>query len=97
MQNTFLHYVFTCFSSVRIDRRLGYFQQKFNLCGNEVRQLSTRQPKIITYNLHHINTNTFVIKEEMGFNDVEAKHLILFKPNLWLISMYFWLLFMFVT
>lgn len=81
--------VIIIFSSLRIDRRLGYFQQKFNLCGNEVRQLSTRQPKIITYNLHHINTNTFVIKEEMGFDDEETKQLILIKPKLWLISMHY--------
>ncbi|CAH2243142.1 transcription termination factor 3, mitochondrial [Pararge aegeria] len=73
------------FSTLRIDKRLGYFQQKFNLVGKEIRQLVTRQPKIITYNLHHINTNSFVIKEEMGFNDDEIKFLILNIPKLWML------------
>ncbi|XP_049865515.1 transcription termination factor 3, mitochondrial [Pectinophora gossypiella] len=74
------------FSTKRIDKRLGYFQGKFTLSGEEVRLLSTKQPKIITYNLHHINTNTFVIKEEMGFEDNEIKQMILNKPKLWMID-----------
>ncbi|CAH0726664.1 unnamed protein product, partial [Brenthis ino] len=74
------------FSTIRIDRRLGYFQQKFNLCGDEVRLLATKQPKIITYKLHYINTNTFVLTEEMGFKANEVKQLILHKPNIWLTS-----------
>ncbi|XP_041976022.1 transcription termination factor 3, mitochondrial [Aricia agestis] len=73
------------YSTVRIDRRLGYFQSKFDLSGNDIRNLATKQPKIITYNLHHINTNSFVIKEEMGYNDQEIKQLILHQPKLWMI------------
>ncbi|XP_052745987.1 transcription termination factor 3, mitochondrial isoform X2 [Bicyclus anynana] len=73
------------FSTLRIDKRLGFFQQKFSLSGNEIRQLATKQPKIITYNLHHVNTNSFVIKEEMGFDDNEIKFLILDKPKLWML------------
>ncbi|CAH0404763.1 unnamed protein product [Chilo suppressalis] len=74
------------FSTPRIDRRLGYFQKKFNLAGQEVRHLSTRQPRLITYNLHHVMTNTFVIKEEMGFTDSELKKLLLKKPKLWMMN-----------
>ncbi|XP_045763283.1 transcription termination factor 3, mitochondrial [Maniola jurtina] len=74
------------FSTLRIDKRLGYFQQKFTLEGKEIRQLATNQPKIITYNLHHINTNSFVIKEEMGFTDIEVKYLILRTPKIWMIN-----------
>lgn len=74
------------FSTERIDRRLGFYQQRFDLCGKEVRDLSTKQPKLITYNLNHINCNLFIIKEEMGFNDKELKILILNKPKLWMLS-----------
>ncbi|CAG9784478.1 unnamed protein product [Diatraea saccharalis] len=74
------------FSTTRIDRRLGYFQNKFNLCGSEVRGLTAKQPRLITYNLHHVITNTFVIKEEMGFEDQELKKLLLDKPKLWMLN-----------
>ncbi|KAM3959066.1 mitochondrial transcription termination factor 3 [Aphomia sociella] len=74
------------FSTTRIDRRLGFYQNKFNLIGEEIRFLATKQPKLITYNLHHITTNTFVIKEEMGFQDHELKQLILDKPKLWMMN-----------
>lgn len=76
------------YSTVRIDKRLGYFQKTFGLTGNEVRYLASKQPQLITYNLHHITTNSFVIKEEMGFNDKEVKELILGKPKLWMMSKY---------
>ncbi|KAL4704061.1 hypothetical protein ACJJTC_001983 [Scirpophaga incertulas] len=74
------------FSTTRIDRRLGYFQNRFNLSGNEVRELTTKQAKLITYNSQHIKTNTFVIREEMGFDDKELKKLILDKPKLLMIN-----------
>lgn len=80
--------IIVCFSSKRIDKRLGYFQEKFSLTGHEVRDLSVRTPRLITYNLEHIKTNSFVIKEEMGFEDDEVKALILKKPKLWLLSKY---------
>ncbi|XP_052756837.1 transcription termination factor 3, mitochondrial isoform X4 [Galleria mellonella] len=76
------------FSTIRIDRRLGFYQDKFNLIGNEIRFLATKQPKLITYNLQHVMTNTFVIKEEMGFEDHEMKQLILEKPKLWMLRAY---------
>lgn len=74
------------FSTEKIDKRLGYFQNKFNLHGNEVRALATKQPKIITYSIQHINTNTFVINEEMGFNEEETKKLLLDTPKIWMLS-----------
>lgn len=51
-----------------------------------MRFLSAKQPKLITYNLHHVNTNTFVVKEEMGFEDHEVKQLLLAKPRMWMLS-----------
>ncbi|XP_053625623.1 transcription termination factor 3, mitochondrial [Plodia interpunctella] len=74
------------FSTKRIDRRLGHFQDKFKLTGSELRMLASKQPKLITYNLHHVKTNSFVIKEEMGFEDNEIKCLLLDKPKLWMID-----------
>ncbi|CAB3231125.1 unnamed protein product [Arctia plantaginis] len=73
-------------STVRIDRRLGYYQNYLSLCGKEVRYLATKQPKLITYNLHHIRTNMFVIKEEMGFEDSELKNMVLNKPRLLMLN-----------
>ncbi|XP_068621683.1 transcription termination factor 3, mitochondrial [Battus philenor] len=74
------------FSTIRIDKRLGFFQNTFNFCGSEVKFLAVKQPQLITYSLHHIKTNSFVIKEEMGFDDYEVKHLILSKPRLWMMT-----------
>ncbi|XP_014358503.2 transcription termination factor 3, mitochondrial [Papilio machaon] len=74
------------FSTIRIDRRLGFYQEKFELSGNEVRLLATKQPRLITYNLQHIQTNFFVIKEEMGFKDDEIKQLLLAKSRLWMMN-----------
>ncbi|XP_055598205.1 transcription termination factor 3, mitochondrial [Uranotaenia lowii] len=73
-------------STRRIDRRLGYFQKTFALTGSEIRLLTTKQPRVITFNLEHIRLNTFNIKEEMGFKPEEMKQLLLRKPKLWMIS-----------
>ncbi|XP_058829278.1 transcription termination factor 3, mitochondrial [Topomyia yanbarensis] len=73
-------------STRRIDKRLGFFQKTFQLAGDEVRLLTTKQPRIITYNLEHIRLNNFAIKEEMGFGKHELKHLLLSKPKLWMIN-----------
>ncbi|PZC78819.1 hypothetical protein B5X24_HaOG217145 [Helicoverpa armigera] len=74
------------FSTLRIDKRLGYFQNCLNLRGQELRDLATKQPKLITYNLHHVKCNMFIIKEEMGFNDEEVKKLVMMKPKLLMLS-----------
>lgn len=73
-------------STRRIDRRLGWFQKNFKLSGNDIRFLTCKQPKLITYNMEHIRESTFKIKEEMGFDSDEIKHLLLSKPNLWMNS-----------
>ncbi|KAF9414697.1 hypothetical protein HW555_007475 [Spodoptera exigua] len=74
------------FSTIRIDKRLGFFQETLNLCGKEVRYLATKQPKLITYNIHSIKTNMFVIKEEMGFEENEVKELVLKKPKILMLN-----------
>lgn len=65
---------------------MGHFQKTFSLAGNEVRLLTTKQPKLITYNMEHINLNTFSIKEEMGFGNMQMKQLLLDVPKLWMMS-----------
>lgn len=74
------------YSTIRIDRRLGYFQENFKLTGEEIRHLTTKKPTLITYNLKHVICNSFIIKEEMGFKEHEVKQLMLDKPKLWMIS-----------
>lgn len=70
------------FSTRRVDRRLGWFQKELQMTGDEVRELSVKQPKLITYNLEHVRKTIFLIREEMGFDKIETKMLFLSKPNL---------------
>lgn len=74
------------FSTMRIDKRLGFFQKSLTLCGQEVRDLAVKQPKLITYNLHAVKCNLFVIKEEVGFQDIEVKEIVLNKPKLLMLN-----------
>lgn len=74
------------FSTQRIDRRLGYFQKNFSLSGSMVRLLTVRQPRLITYNMAHVERATFAIKEEMGFDKDEVKDLLIQKPKLFMMS-----------
>ncbi|KAK9687020.1 mTERF [Popillia japonica] len=69
------------FSTNRIDRRLGYFQTAFSLCGDEVRTIACKQPKLITYSMQHINLNYFALKEEMGFTKENIKEILIKKPK----------------
>ncbi|KAL2736945.1 hypothetical protein V1478_002324 [Vespula squamosa] len=72
------------YSTRSIDTKLGYFQDNFHLNGEEVRQLTVKNSKLITYKMSHIRENTFAIKEEMGFNKIETKILLLNQPRLWI-------------
>lgn len=74
------------FSTKRIDNRLGYFQKEFRLGGDNIRFLSSKLPKLITYNMDHLRKATFCIREEMGFDKEEIKALLLAKPRLWMLS-----------
>lgn len=71
------------FSTKDIDGRLGYFQSNFKLIGNEVRTLTVKGPKVVTYRMIHLMENTFSIKEEMGFDQMQVKKLLLTLPRLW--------------
>lgn len=86
-QRIFIHNPFwLMFSTRRIDQRLGYFQKEFRLNGDDVRFLSSKQPRLITYNMEHIRKSSFCIREEMGFDKDELKCLLLNKPRLWMMN-----------
>lgn len=74
------------FSTKRIDRRLGWYQKNFKLTGDEIRFVTVRSPKLITYNLEHVRGSTFSIKEQMGFDELETKVLLLSHPKFWMNS-----------
>ncbi|KYM81917.1 mTERF domain-containing protein 1, mitochondrial [Atta colombica] len=71
------------FSTKDIDGRLGYFQSNFKLYGNEVRNLTVKGPKVVTFRMIHLMENTFSIREEMGFDQMQVKKLLLTLPRLW--------------
>lgn len=66
-----------------IDGRLGYFQANFQLSGNQIRIFTVKGPKVVTYNMLHIQANTYSIKEEMEFDKIQIKQLLLRMPKLW--------------
>lgn len=77
------------FSTRRIDRRLGYFQNEFRLTGKQVRALTLEYPRIITANLDQVKESTFSIREECCFEKFESRELLLKCPQLYLLRMYF--------
>ncbi|KAJ8958163.1 hypothetical protein NQ318_006102 [Aromia moschata] len=70
------------FSTQEIDERLGFFQNHFALTGDEVRLITIKAPKLITFPIHKIKLNSFVLKEEMGFSQEEIKQIIISKPSM---------------
>ncbi|XP_046401519.1 transcription termination factor 3, mitochondrial isoform X2 [Ischnura elegans] len=74
------------FSTARIDRRLGHFQNTFQLTGEDVRALCTKQPRLITFNMNSIQEVTFAVKELMGYEVLEMKALLLKSPILWMMN-----------
>lgn len=48
-----------CFSTVRIDRRLGFFQRLFQLTGSETREVAMKYPKIVTGNLWRVKVSFY--------------------------------------
>lgn len=72
------------FSTRRIDRRLGFFQKKFDLTGPEIRSLVLTHPKLITSGLMRVHEATFALREEFGFSKDESKQLILKCPKVFM-------------
>ncbi|XP_070153292.1 transcription termination factor 3, mitochondrial [Polyergus mexicanus] len=71
------------FDTKNIDGRLGYFQSNFKLSGNEVRILTIKGPKVLTYSMIHLMSNTLTIKEDMDFDEKQTKQLLLTLPKIW--------------
>lgn len=46
-------------SVTEIDSRLGFFQQTFDLSGQELRELTCKEPRLITRNLQSIKVIQF--------------------------------------
>lgn len=63
---------------------LGFFQKQFNLSGDDVRILTVKNPKLITYDQNKIKLNTFTLMEEMGFELTDVKQLLLDVPKLFM-------------
>lgn len=72
------------FKTQEIDKRLGYFQHTFKLNGNQIRILTVKCPKLITYDMKRIRNSTFAVKEEMGFSKFETQHILLKAPRVWI-------------
>ncbi|XP_043282193.1 transcription termination factor 3, mitochondrial [Venturia canescens] len=72
------------YSTKRIDCRLGYFQQEYDLSGFNIRYLATKQPRLITYSFQKLQEIHFAMKEEMGFSPEEMKILLLDKPRIFM-------------
>lgn len=72
------------FKTQDLDYRLGYFQNTFKLSGYQMRCMTVKYPKVITYNMQHIKELTFAVKEEMGFNLIEMQRVLLKAPRLWI-------------
>jgi len=73
-------------STADIDKSLGFFQTNFYLTGENVRNLVTRLPKLITWPKKSVNLIIFSLNEEMGFNGNERKRLLLIQPRLYTMS-----------
>jgi len=71
-------------SVVEIDSNLGYFQKKFGLTGNQVRQLAIEGPKLIIWPgvPFQVNINHITIVDGMGFTHDESKELLIKCPEL---------------
>ncbi|KAL1236361.1 Transcription termination factor 3 [Trichinella pseudospiralis] len=67
-----------------IDSRLGWLQNNFKLTGDEVRDVVTKEPKLITFGTGYVQRLQFTFKEEMGFTKIQTKQLLLKDPKLYI-------------
>lgn len=72
------------FETREIDKRLGHFQHIFKLNGDQIRILTVKCPKLITYDMRRIKNSTFAVTEEMGFNKFETRNILLEAPRVWI-------------
>nr|CAG4650434.1 EOG090X0C5Y [Sida crystallina] len=74
------------YSTQRIDTRLGFFQQVYSLSMSEIRQIAAKEPRLITSKLANVKEMNFAFLEEMGFEKLQIKTLLLAKPKLWIMN-----------
>ncbi|KRZ76317.1 RuvB-like 1 [Trichinella papuae] len=67
-----------------IDSRLGWLQSNFKLTGDEVRDVVTKEPKLITFGTGYVQRLQFTFKQEMGFTKIQTKQLLLKDPKLYI-------------
>lgn len=74
--------LFLTFTVNEIDDRLGFFQKKFHLTGNEVRTMVLQDPGIVTSRDIKLNAEKqiFSLGEELGFSKDELKKILLTNP-----------------
>ncbi|XP_050428535.1 transcription termination factor 3, mitochondrial [Adelges cooleyi] len=80
------HPMWLSYSTVDIDASLGFFQNKFYLSGDNVRSVTTKLPRLITWPKRAVNLIMFSLDEEMGFNRSERKKLLLVYPKVYIMS-----------
>uniref|UniRef100_A0A5S6QUF0 mTERF domain-containing protein 1, mitochondrial n=1 Tax=Trichuris muris TaxID=70415 RepID=A0A5S6QUF0_TRIMR len=66
-----------------VDARLGWYQKEFKLSGDEVRQIVTEHPKLVTFGTGYTQTLQFMFKEELGFSADQMRQLLVKDPKLW--------------
>ncbi|CAL1538735.1 unnamed protein product [Lymnaea stagnalis] len=72
----------------KVDEKLGFLQNAFQLSGSEVRHVALTLPKILTWRRELIADVRFHVKEFIGFTNPELKEVILKEPKVFLYSKY---------
>jgi hypothetical protein len=65
------------------DIQLGYLQKDFMLNGDEVRFIVTKFPKIAIWNKTSIKEVKLMLKDFLGFSELELKQLIIADPKIY--------------
>ncbi|KAK0053887.1 transcription termination factor 3 mitochondrial [Biomphalaria pfeifferi] len=76
--------IFLLMDPHKLDEKLGFLQNTFQLTGQEVRHVAMTYPKILPWRQELIADVRFHIKEFIGFSDSELKEIILKEPSLYM-------------
>ncbi|KAI1724238.1 acyl-CoA oxidase domain-containing protein [Ditylenchus destructor] len=66
------------------DSRLGFLQRQFQLSGNEVRQLTAKEPRVISFGLGPIQRIMMMLNTEFGLSQNQLKHILKEEPRLFM-------------
>ncbi|XP_064652575.1 transcription termination factor 3, mitochondrial-like isoform X1 [Lineus longissimus] len=70
------------------DGKLGFYQKEFSLTGPEVRTVTTRLPKLITFPISTAKWCKYTLREFLGFSEAEAKGMFIANPKVLLTDKY---------